>query len=129
MTLTAAVNDGRRPSRGCFYLLALNKDFYAERSIFPLGHGSLCGTLMLLICDLQTLCFLFCSLLLLPSSLNPSLTSFFSTGCLSSSPSLSPLSPVSCYFFLSFLLSFLPSVPLLLWEYGRNAFTHTAKTH
>lgn len=62
------------------YLLASNNVFYAERPIFPLGQGLVCRTLMLLICDLQTLCFLFSSSL--------------------SSPPLTILSPFFCWLFV-----------------------------
>lgn len=131
-SLTAAVNDGRRPRRGCLYLPTCSKyGFYAERPIFPLGHGLVCRTLMLLICYLQTLCFLFST-----TSLScPPLTILVPLFLLA----VFPLSPVfflqTCLFFLSFFfvlsspLSLLPFILMLPWESGRNTFSHTAKTH
>lgn len=102
---------------------------HAERPMFPLGHVLERTTLMLLICDLQTLCFH--SSATAPSS--PPLTvcfPFSSIGFVLLLSSLPLAVPKHVCFNIFFVLPILPSlllsILLLKRNSGRNTFSHAA---
>ena len=131
--LTAALSQAERLSLPT-YLFRIRFFFFLKLKgpVFPPGRGLMRRAFMLLICDLQTLCFLFFYLLPLLSSPDSSPSLFLFVVCpslsLSFSLSLSLLFP-NIFLSSSFSPPFFPSIPVLLWESGRNTFSHTAKPH